>query len=433
MNIELPEVLVKAKYPYADRVYKIANNSNANFIKRLKDINRKTIQDWNNEKSVATHKLSYAYENGKYFVYPEVQEINGQLHDFTDPKYNHEKWDSFTSALKNKDYIIFDNENDARYFTSGYKLYYPSFNYNKKLIQKNQYGNKIYKLSPEQRQDSINFMNTIKPFMARDKNNNIIGENEIYNNIRQTVDILGESDFSNPYIAGILGNIGIESKFDPNAKEIDGDGEGLFQYTPLKGTNNNPRNDAYENWLKENNLKNNFVNNIYYLRYIWDKEQNRVERINKAISTVRKIQKAIPETKVYFGENYDQFIKAYTNKNDTDPTRAKKKKLVSEFLSKDNLVLDDVRELEKMQDKDTWIRRWNNNWKYNNDTKTMKGSDSRILYKKVDSENPISTDTTTERFMDYFERPKDENNHLKERQKIARLLLPYVRLFRRYD
>lgn len=108
----------------------VNNRSNADFIKRLKEgKQRKTIPDWNNPNAVATHKLSYATdENNNAIVYPEVQNINNELHDFTDPKYKHKKWDALDSAIERGDTIIM-SPSEAELFTKNYKKYYQSFDY----------------------------------------------------------------------------------------------------------------------------------------------------------------------------------------------------------------------------------------------------------------------------------------------------------------
>ena len=132
-GIWLPEVEVLGTYPRKQYVYDRANLSQANFIQRAKNINRNTIPDWKVHNAVATHKLSYAEDGGKYIVYPEVQEINGSLYDFTDPKNGHYRdrayrWtDALDSAINRGDTLTFDRESDARYFTEHYKEYYPSF------------------------------------------------------------------------------------------------------------------------------------------------------------------------------------------------------------------------------------------------------------------------------------------------------------------
>ena len=112
------------------------NSSKAPFVKRLLDPNRETIPDWKDLNKVANFKMSYANgidENGNqvYFVYPEVQVKDGQLHDFTDPKYKHGEWDAMEYAKEHGNRIKFDNEVDAKWFIENYKQYYPSFNIEK--------------------------------------------------------------------------------------------------------------------------------------------------------------------------------------------------------------------------------------------------------------------------------------------------------------
>lgn len=109
-------------------VNNINNRSNADFVNRLKDNNRQTIRDWQDSTKIATHKLSWATDDkGNAIVYPEVQNINGQLHDFTDPKYNHKQWDSLDSAIERGDTLMI-SPSQAKLFTENYKQYYDGFN-----------------------------------------------------------------------------------------------------------------------------------------------------------------------------------------------------------------------------------------------------------------------------------------------------------------
>lgn len=105
-------------------------NNKSNFLSRIKDPNRKTIKDWKTGK-VSTHKLSYAEDGNKYVIYPEIQEINGELHDYTNPKYNHGKWDSYDNAVNNGDTIQVNSREQAEDFTKNYKSYMKTFKYKK--------------------------------------------------------------------------------------------------------------------------------------------------------------------------------------------------------------------------------------------------------------------------------------------------------------
>lgn len=104
------------------------NSRPANFVSRLKDRNRKYIRDWEDPRFIATHKLGAEYdENGIPFIYPAVQEINGQLIDFTRPPYTFEE--GINSAIRNKDTVQMRSLEDAINFTEKYKDYYPKFAY----------------------------------------------------------------------------------------------------------------------------------------------------------------------------------------------------------------------------------------------------------------------------------------------------------------
>ena len=56
-----------------------------------------------------------------YIIYPNIQEIDGQLTLFTDPK------EAIDNAIKNKDYIKVNSKNEAELFTTKYKTVYPIF------------------------------------------------------------------------------------------------------------------------------------------------------------------------------------------------------------------------------------------------------------------------------------------------------------------
>ena len=112
--------------PLEKLIRSINFRSNANFVRRLQNPNRATIRDWQNSNNVATHKLGWATDENGAIVFPNVQEINGELHDFTDPKYNHKKWDALDRAIEQGDTLRMTPE-QAKLFTENYKQYYPGF------------------------------------------------------------------------------------------------------------------------------------------------------------------------------------------------------------------------------------------------------------------------------------------------------------------
>lgn len=104
-----------------------ANKSKADFMQRLKDPNREYIRDWENSDNIATHKLSYEEDpNGNTFVFPYVQRIkNGSLVDFSRPPYM--DYVAPDRAMEVGDTVRMTPE-EAEWFTTHYKDYYPGFN-----------------------------------------------------------------------------------------------------------------------------------------------------------------------------------------------------------------------------------------------------------------------------------------------------------------
>ena len=108
-----------------DEIIAHANRSEAPFMKRIHNNDTRSIPEpqkyWKDGKDTgrkSTHLLATAETDGKYYVYPEVQEENGEL-----------KWfeDGFERALKNNDVIEFPSEEEALWFSENYKKYYPQF------------------------------------------------------------------------------------------------------------------------------------------------------------------------------------------------------------------------------------------------------------------------------------------------------------------
>lgn len=115
--------------PLEDFINNINSRSKANFVQRLKDPNRASIRDWSSN-NIATHKLSWATDkDGNAIVFPDVQEINGKLYDFTDPKNKRGKWDAYDSAVERGDTLMMTPK-QADMFTRTYKNYYPNFKAN---------------------------------------------------------------------------------------------------------------------------------------------------------------------------------------------------------------------------------------------------------------------------------------------------------------
>ena len=101
------------------------NESNTNFAKRLLQTNRSYIKNWENKNEISTHKLGVGSDDNGYFIYPEVQEINGKLIDFTRPPYH--LFAGQDSAIKNNDFVRVNSLDDGLWYTENYKHFYPKF------------------------------------------------------------------------------------------------------------------------------------------------------------------------------------------------------------------------------------------------------------------------------------------------------------------
>lgn len=139
-NVLLPELIVTNKKVMGgiEYIYDKMNKSDKNFAKRLRDKNRKHIINWEDTTQISTHKLGVATDNkGNNYIYPEVQEVNGQLVDYTRPPFN--KTAGMINAEKTGDTIRVNSIEDGVKFTQEYKNRY---------MNKKQLGGKanIYRL-----------------------------------------------------------------------------------------------------------------------------------------------------------------------------------------------------------------------------------------------------------------------------------------------
>lgn len=95
-------------------------------MRRIWNLTKTSIPDWKHPDYRATHKLAYHLEDdGSATVYPEVQEINGKLIDFTDPE-NKDMISAYWTAVNNNNVIKMSQE-EAEWFTKNYKKHYPGF------------------------------------------------------------------------------------------------------------------------------------------------------------------------------------------------------------------------------------------------------------------------------------------------------------------
>lgn len=123
----------KSKRRTLEELKAYADSVNPRFIQRANDPNLTGIDFIDDEGNQAhgTHYMEVGDDGkGHYYVYPRIQEINGQLQFFKDWRK------AFDTALKNKNYLLFDNLEEADDFATNYKKVYPVF-------QKFQKGGKL--------------------------------------------------------------------------------------------------------------------------------------------------------------------------------------------------------------------------------------------------------------------------------------------------
>lgn len=101
-----------------------AKSVNPRFVQRMSEQPKYIKLD---DGHIATHMLMSGTWEGKDIVFPKVQEVNGKLTVLSNEE-------AFKNAIKNKDYIIFNNANEAEKFAINYKQGWPKFfNYFKKF------------------------------------------------------------------------------------------------------------------------------------------------------------------------------------------------------------------------------------------------------------------------------------------------------------
>lgn len=89
------------------------NRTYPEFWARLRDKDMRTIDLGDGE--FGNYKMSWGESDGKYYVYPEIQVVDGELVDLGD--------NAFTHALKSGNYVIAPSSDVADDFTKNYKAY----------------------------------------------------------------------------------------------------------------------------------------------------------------------------------------------------------------------------------------------------------------------------------------------------------------------
>ena len=339
----------------------------ANFYQRLLDANRQTILDWenrvNNQNNVATHKMSWATDDdGTAIVYPEVQEIDGKLYDFTDPRNKESRRAALDRAIQTGDTIQMTPE-QANFWTQHYKEFYPSFNYanggyldyttsinqleypydlttvpsNNIAIKEDDYpilgindlGNTTVMQSNNDytfkdnyiTESNANFLTTMpaplppNPVVPLDWNymtkNNASG----YKDMQDIWNYMINKGVSERNAAALMGNIMQESSFDPNKVQKGGDkAVGYFQM-------HGDKLKSYNNWLKANKKTHSNYTQVDYILdllagNVEDPYMKEYDRINDTINNLEAKktlakweQKQLQEYKQEYSKRYAKRVK----------------------------------------------------------------------------------------------------------------------------
>lgn len=100
-------------YEYARIMDTLNRNKDKSFVQRILNPSKYPTLDMGDGRS-ATHRMEWAEAGGKYYVYPTVLlQEGGTLKDYGDSA-----WDQ---VKQTKNFIEFDNADDAEWFSSRYK------------------------------------------------------------------------------------------------------------------------------------------------------------------------------------------------------------------------------------------------------------------------------------------------------------------------
>lgn len=128
-------------------IYEKVNKKYTPDFVRLKDPNRKSIDDWNKKGYTSTNKIAVGTdENGQDFIYNDVQDDGkGGLIDMTNPKnFKNGKYVGDLRAIERGDTVQINSIKDGLIFSKNYKNYYKGFNKKRMggLSRSKDYGSK---------------------------------------------------------------------------------------------------------------------------------------------------------------------------------------------------------------------------------------------------------------------------------------------------
>lgn len=112
-------------------IYDKVNKKNTPDFIRMRDINRKSIPDWEHKGYTSTNKVAIGTDaNGQTYLYNDIQDDGkGGLIDMTNPKnFKKGRYMGNARAEERSDTIHINSIEDGLIFSRDYKNYYPGFN-----------------------------------------------------------------------------------------------------------------------------------------------------------------------------------------------------------------------------------------------------------------------------------------------------------------
>lgn len=117
-------------------IFDRVNRKNTPDFIRMRDINRKSIPDWENENNTSTNKVAVGTDtNGQVYLYNDVQDDGrGGLIDMTNPRnFINGRYMGHVRAEERGDTIHINSIEDGLRFSAEYKDYYPGFPKTKRM------------------------------------------------------------------------------------------------------------------------------------------------------------------------------------------------------------------------------------------------------------------------------------------------------------
>lgn len=93
----------------------LRKNSDKNFVRRI--LNPEAFPSLEEDGTRMSHLMEYGEADGRYYVYPRIAYERGELKNYGD--------EAFDRAMRTGDFMSFDTEDEASWFSRNYKNVWP--------------------------------------------------------------------------------------------------------------------------------------------------------------------------------------------------------------------------------------------------------------------------------------------------------------------